>query len=202
METSDHDLTRGVAVRLSALCLDGRGRLRDFTLWDMAVRGALLVDLALAGRVALEEDSVVVDATPTGFPPADALLRPVAVEPERPLDWWIDNGAVDLSDVVADNLAAGRWAVRRRLLGRRYVVADDLASLDARRHPHVPDADWDAATAALMAVADAAGISDREPGGAAEAVLAATGPVRWICESVTERLAVAHLHFRGTVGIA
>jgi hypothetical protein len=199
---SDHDLTRGVAVRLSALCLDDRGRLRDFTLWDMAVRGALLIDLALVGRVAQEEDSVAVDPTPTGFAPADELLGPVAVEPERPLDWWIDNGAVDLADMARDNVAAGRWTVHRRIVGRRYTVRDDgTASADARRHPHVADADWDAATGALMAVADAAGISDREPGGAAEGLLAATGTVRWLCESVVDRLAVAHTHFRGTVGI-
>jgi hypothetical protein len=201
---SDHDLTRGVAVRLSALCLDEDGGLRDYTLWDMAIRGALLLDLALADRVTHEADSVAIDATPTGFPPADALLAPIAVEPERPLDWWIDHGAVDLVDVVSDNVAAGRWTVRRRLLGRRYAVADDgTAEADGRRHPHQPAAEWDAATAALMAVADAAGISDGVPGDEPrEAMLVATESVRWLSESVVERLRVAHLHFRGTVGIA
>jgi hypothetical protein len=199
---SDTDLSRGVAVRLSALCLDDRGRLRDYTLWDMAVRGALLVDLALAGRVSAEEDSVVVDATATGFRPADALLAPIAVEPERPLDWWLDNGAVDLADVVADNVAAGRWTVRRRLLGRRYAVRDGgTAAADAAQDPRGPCDGWDPATAAVVAIADSAGISDAEPGDASDTVLVATGPVRWLCQSVVQRLAVAHLHFRGTVGI-
>ena len=59
---NDHDLTQGVAVRLSALCLTDAGKLRRYDIWDVAVRGALLVDLALAGRVTQEAESVVVDA--------------------------------------------------------------------------------------------------------------------------------------------
>ena len=68
------DLTGGVAVRTSALCLSADGSLGTFSLWDDAARGALLLDLALAGRLESLEDSIVVDAEPTGFPPADALL--------------------------------------------------------------------------------------------------------------------------------
>jgi len=97
------DLTAGVAVRLSALCLDAAGRLGDYPLWHTAVRGALLVDLALAGRLAQTDDSIVIDATPTGFGPADALLGAIAVEPERSLDWWMTNGGVRLRDLAAAN---------------------------------------------------------------------------------------------------
>lgn len=200
---SDHDLTRGVAVRLSAFCLAGSGKLRHFTIWDMAVRGALLVDLALAGRVTQEENSIVVDATPTGFGPADALLQPIVVEPERPLDWWMDNSAIDLEGLVRDNVRSGRWRLHRTLLGRRYSLADpgslwaDTAEL--RRSPET--AAWDPATAALSAIADSSGIWDDDPGGASDGALAATGPVRWLCQSVVERLAVVHRHFRGTVGL-
>ena len=35
---SDHDLTCGVAVRLSAFCLTGSGKLRRYDIWDVAVR--------------------------------------------------------------------------------------------------------------------------------------------------------------------
>jgi hypothetical protein len=61
------DLTGGVAVRVSALCLDSRGRLADRLLCGTAVRAGLLLDLALAGRLESEDDSIVVDGTPTGF---------------------------------------------------------------------------------------------------------------------------------------
>src|SRR5688572_21663078 len=73
------DLSAGIAVRVSALCLDPRGRLVDNLLADTAVRGGLLLDLALAGRLESEEESIVVDGTPTGFAPADRLLAAIAV---------------------------------------------------------------------------------------------------------------------------
>ena len=131
---SDVDLTRGVAVRLSAFCLDDdTGRLRTYDLWDVAVRGALLVDLALAGRVMLEDESVVIDAMPTGFAPADHLLAPLAVEPERPLDWWLDHAGVLLRDLVRDNVQSGRWDARWTILGRRYAVRDQRAWADRHR---------------------------------------------------------------------
>jgi hypothetical protein len=187
------DLTRGVAVRLSAFCLDDdSGRLRTYDLWDVAVRGALLVDLALAGRVAQEQHSVVVDATPTGFAPADRLLAAMAVEPARPLDEWMDRGPVDLADVVRDNLRSGRWTARWTLLGRRYRVRDEQARETDIVATHRPRDDWTPATAALAAIGDASGISDMSPGEPAEGLLEPTGPVRWLCEAVVDHLQVAH----------
>ena len=183
---SDHDLTSGVAVRLSAFCLTGSGKLRAYDLWDVAVRAALLVDLALAGRVTHEEDSIVIDATPTGFAPADALLAPIVVEPERPLDWWMDRGAVGLDDLVRDNVASGRWQRHLTLLGRRYSVADALASDD------IAQPDRDAATAAVAVIGDTSGITDMRPGEPATGLLEHTGEVRWICEAGVHHLQVVH----------
>jgi hypothetical protein len=177
---SEHDLTRGIAVRLSGHALDDSGKLRDYDIWDVAVRGALLVDLALAGRVAQEEDSVVVDPTPTGFGPADRLLAPIVVEPERPLDWWIDHGGVDLAELVRDNVESGRWEARRTLLGRRYQVLETT------------EEDDDVVLAAVELSGDAAGITDRRPGEPAEGPLERTGPVRWLCEAVVEHLVATH----------
>lgn len=179
---SEHDLGRGVAVRLSASCLTGSGRLRSYDLWDVTVRGALLVDLGLAGRVVHEHDSVVVDATPTGFAPADALLAPIAVEPERPLDWWMDHGAVDLGDLVRDNVATGRWHRRWTPLGRRYTVADDGRWTTGEAE----------AAAAVAVLGDTSGITDMRPGEPADGLLEGTGRVRWLCEAVVEHLQVVH----------
>jgi hypothetical protein len=197
---SEHDLSRGVAVRLSACCLTGSGRLRSYDLWDVTVRGALLVDLGLAGRVVHEHDSVVVDATPTGFAPADALLAPIAVEPERPLDWWMDHGAVDLGDLVRDHVASGRWRRRWTPLGRRYTVSDDgrwtTDEAWLRRLPATAVADpaavEDPAAAAVAVLGDTSGITDMRPGEPADGLLEGTGGVRWLCEAVVEHLQVAH----------
>jgi len=190
---SDHDLTSGVAVRLSAFCLTDSGKLRRYDIWDVAVRGALLVDLALAGRVTQEDDSVVVDPTPTGFAPADALLTPITVEPERPLDWWMDRGGVDLGDLVRDNVLSGRWRRLWTALGRRYTQVEGAHSADAAEMARTAEtATWDPATAAVAAIGDTSGITDMRPGEPAGGLLDHTGEVRWLCEAVVDHLQVAH----------
>jgi Golgi phosphoprotein 3 (GPP34) len=191
---TDHDLTSGVAVRLSAFCLTGSGKLRSFDLWDVAVRGALLVDLALAGRVAHEQDSVVVDATPTGFGPADALLAPIVVEPERPLDWWMDHGVVGLDHLVRDNVASGRWHRRWTPLGRRHRPVGAVRA--------VGEPAGDPAAAAVAAIGDSSGITDNRPGEPAEGLVEHTGEVRWICEAVVEHLQAAHRRMLRQAGAA
>jgi hypothetical protein len=191
------DLHDGVAVRLAALCLDPGGRLRDYTIWDSGARGALLVDLVLAGRVTQAEDSITVDDVPTGFGPADRLLAAVAVEPERPLDRWLDAGGVGLRDVATATVASGRWTAYRRRFRRRYRdgaaarTARDRA-LDSRR----PDPGWDADTAAVLAIAVACGAVEPPPDPPDDALLALTGPARWMCEAVVEHLVWAHARNR------
>ena len=191
------DLRAGVAVRFSSLCLEPDGRLRDFAIWDTGVRGALLVDLALAGRLTQTEDSITVDGQPTGFSPADRLLAAIAVEPERDLDWWLDHGGVGMPDLAEANVAAGRWTVRRRLLGRRYAETDPgAAARDRALHPRSPQPDWSPETAAVMAIALATGAVEPPPDPPDEALLALTGPVRWICEAVVDHLTWAHARNR------
>jgi hypothetical protein len=185
------DLTDGVTVRLSSLCLDAGGRLRDYALWDAAARGALLVDLARTDRLTQEEDSVVVDSTPTGFAPADRLLGAIGVEPERSFDWWLDHGAVRMVDIAEANVASGRWSPRRRLWGRRYGDASQVTAADRALGAGPPDAEVPIDTAAVLVLARACGATGL-PVPVTEAELARTGPLRWICVAVTDHLAVAH----------
>jgi hypothetical protein len=187
------DLSAGVAVRLSEFCLDDDGRLGDFPLWHDAVRAALLVDLAFAGRLVQTDDSIVLDGAPTGFPPADRLLAAIAAEDEHPLDWWMAHGDVGLRDIAAENVAHGRWTMRYRFLGRRYESApydwsrDSDLALDPRRPPEV-----DPPTAAVLALGLAIGATDPPPERPGEELLRRTGPVRWICEASVEHLTTAH----------
>jgi hypothetical protein len=60
--------------RVTALCLDDDGRLREDAYLAIAVRGGLLVDLALAGRLEQIEDSIQLDTAAVRWPPADAAL--------------------------------------------------------------------------------------------------------------------------------
>jgi hypothetical protein len=186
------DLAAGVAARLASLCLDDKGRLADFPLWDVAARGALLVDLAWAGRLTQDDDSVMIDGTPTGFEPADRLLAAIEVEPEHSLDWWMDHGGVGMRDLAEANVATGRWHVRRHLLGHRFqntAAADDAAADTA-----APD------TAALLVLATASGALLRRPEPLLDEELEPTGPLRWICTAVTAHLEETHrrnLHAAG-----
>ncbi len=68
----DEDWDDSVSMRLAALALDG-GRLTDDLVTALAVRGTLLVDLALRGRVRETEDAVVFEFRATCCRPADVL---------------------------------------------------------------------------------------------------------------------------------
>ena len=196
----------GVAVRVAALCLNRNGRLPNRLLSSDAVRAGLLVDLALAGRMTTTEDSIVIDETPTGFAPADRLLAAMAAESERSLDDWLGERRVGLRDVVAANLATGRWERRVGPFGLRVRYADrspeqthrDLSRSMSDWPEHASPAD-----ACVTVVAAAGGLLDRHVGLPADPpppVLAATGPAAWLCPTVVEHLRNAAARYRDQAG--
>ena len=195
-----------VAVRVSALCLEPGGRLPDRLLASDAVRAALLLDLALAGRMTSTEDSIVVDPTPIGFPPADRLLAAIDAEPERSLDGWLDERRIGLRDVVEANAASGRWERRPGLLGLRARYTDrypEQTARDVARNAADWPADASPEDACVTVVAGASGLLDREfhlPADPPPALIAATGPAEWLCSSVVERLRQAHARYRDQAG--
>ena len=191
------DLGGGVAVRVAALCLDDGGRLSQQLLHGTAVRGGLLLDLALAGRVESDWDSIVVDPTPTGFGPADSLLAAIAVEPERSLDGWLDEKRIGLRDVATGAVASGRWAVRSAPFGlrRRYIdlnAADTVR--DQARAAYDDIAPGSPADACVTAVSVAAGLvaHGSVPARPGNALVAATGAAAWLTEAVVDHLLIAH----------
>ena len=203
VELPHRDLADGVSVRVAALALDERGKLSDQLISGTAVRGGLLLDLALAGRVESDEDSVVVDPTPTGFAPADRLLAAIAVEPERSLDDWLAETRLRLSDVAEANVASGRWDRRRGPwgLGRRYAdLAPDRTERDRRLRPSRDDGAWAPADACVAAVACAAGLLASDSGRPPEHLIAATGAVAWLCAAVVDHLIAADARYRAQAG--
>lgn len=194
-------LTGGVAVRVSALCLTEAGRVADWSICGPAVRGGLLLDLALAGRVEQTEDSVVVDETPTGFPPADRLLAAISVEPERSLDGWLDERRIGLRDLVEANVASGRW-VRHRLRFRPDTYDDravERTKQDLTRSPDAPSEGWTPADACVTTIAAAAGLLGGRLGRPVEpgpGLLAAAGSAAWLAEAVAEHLTTTAQRYR------
>jgi hypothetical protein len=183
---------RRVAARVTALCLDDVGRLRADRHLATAVRGGLLVDLALSGRLELTEEDVVLDRTPLGWGPADRALADLGALDGRSLDWWLAHSRLGPADVAAALVDDGSWEpVGRhgRPLRPRFAERDpapglhDLAVLGGECPPETVE------EAAVLCLVDASGVPHlREPGTTAEDVLARTGQVRWVCEVVADHI--------------
>ena len=200
------ELSGGVAVRVATLCLDSGGRLAGRVLCGDAVRGGLLLDLALAQRVESTDDSVVVDPTPTGFGPADRLLAAIAVEPERSLDGWLAEKRLRLRDVADAAAASGRWECRSGPfgLGRRFTdLRPEETAQDLRRDASSAVAGLPPADACVTAVAAAAGLLDsegRHPDRPSDEVIAATGSAAWLCAAVVDHLLLAFERYSRQAG--
>lgn len=189
----DDDWDDSVSMRLACLALD-EGRLTDDLVTALAVRGALLVDLTLRGRVTETEHAVEFDQRPSGFLPADLLLgggAPSVLELLRA-------GTVDQEDLAAEHLRRGSWTLRRRMFAWRYVdhhaertLRDEQALTSSSRRG------WTTQDAALSAISGTLGLL---PGGRAlptDEILSATGPARGLVE-----LVVDEVHQRVTLGRA
>ena len=193
--------TPDTAVRVAALCLDGKGRLSGRLLCSTAVRAALLVDLALAGRLEETADSITLDDSPTGVPPLDELLQAVSQAPGTTLDAWLELPRPTLRDLAAEAVGTGRWELRRGLFpGARFLdLAADRTAADRARDPDHVGPGWTPSDAAVTAIAHVVGLrgvgagwfGDQPADPLADDVLAATGPLRWLVAAVTDHLAWA-----------
>lgn len=132
-------MTRTLAHDLLLLSLvDGRRAKADKVAYGAA--GAVLADLALAGRIDVEGSRVVVrDPTPTGVPLCDEILALVTADRPRRAQRWVEKlrGRV-ARQVLADLLHAGVLTHHRdRVLGffpvNRYHEPDDRDTATLRR---------------------------------------------------------------------
>ena len=197
----DDDWDDSVSMRLAALALD-EGRLTDDLVTALAVRGTLLVDLALRGRVRDTEDAVEFDDPPTGFAPADQLLA----EGAESLTDLLRGGPVDQGDLADEHVRRGSWTARRRLFGTRYddhradrTAADEQLLEQPRQEP------WTTEDAALAAVAGTLGLLATPRERAREELLAHTEPVRWLVDLVVgevDRAITRGRFLRGAVSFA
>jgi hypothetical protein len=185
-----------VAARFAALCLDAKGHLPESHYAGMGLRGALLVDLAQAGRLTQTEDSIDLDATPLGAPLADRALQELDALAGRSLDWWLEHGVVDLRDAATALVADGSWEqLPRQALHRdpRFAARGpgerehDVAVL-AGSAPSVSAED-----AAVAAIAAAAGLAGARVSGPPDELVAATGSAAWVCRLVTDFVGEARI---------
>jgi hypothetical protein len=202
---TDRTWNDSVAIRVAALCLDGKGRLSARPLCSTAVRAGLLVDLALLGRLQERYDSILLDNTPTGFAPADGFLASVTAEPGRSLDDWLEQDRPSLDDMANEAVRVGRWSSRHGLHLKPRYTDSWTARTAADRDGHDGHDGHDVETSSARSLADVAvtaialctGLLPAAPGGngdwaAAEPpsreLLEAAGEIRWLVEATTAHL--------------
>lgn len=132
---------------------------------DLGMAAAVLVELALAGRIAYADGNLtVLDPTPTGEPIADDVLARIAADTPHTPSSWVQRLRHGLRDRILGDLC-GRGVVRdvdETELGfihvHRYPVADASVEADIRQRladaltvGQVPD-ERTAALATLVAV--------------------------------------------------
>ena len=177
-----------MAARIAALCLDDDGLLRWDAYLAIAVRGGLLVDLALAGRLEQTEDSIELDSAPIGWPPADRALEELDSLDGESLDGWLWHSHLGPDDVATALVQDGIWhEVGRQTWPRRRRFTErdpepglrDIALLEGTRAPETVE------DAAVLSIIDASGVPDlRDPVPSTSDLLARTGPVGWVCDLV------------------
>jgi Golgi phosphoprotein 3 (GPP34) len=106
---------------------------------DLGMAAAVLVELALAGRIAYSDGTLIVtDPAPTGEPIADEVLGRIAADTPRSPSSWVQRLRHGLRDRVLADLVA-RGIVRHVdeteldfIHVHRYPLADDSVEADCR----------------------------------------------------------------------
>jgi hypothetical protein len=161
-----------IAYRLAVMCSDTRGRVATGrVLWDQAVRVALLIDLALRGRLESDIGESWIDTSPTGFPAADKLLADIEAHPDRPITTLFGRADVRINDV----LDPGRSRLTR--FGRALTVDRGRAEA-VRKAVNEVATTGRADTPAAAALAVLAGALNLVTPGERPALLAQAEPVR------------------------
>jgi len=97
-----------VAPWLLRVGIDHSGQLDLTQLWDIGIRGAVLADLWLAGRISDGNESLQIDLEPTGIRYLDVAVAELVDFGDTELR-WIAAGRLRAPDVAADLVASGEW---------------------------------------------------------------------------------------------
>ena len=174
------------------------GRLKFPGVLAPTLRGAVLVDLAAAGRLQRAADGTQIDTTPTGWDAADELLTGVNDHPDRTLEWWLRRGTPHLHELIAELLADGVWSIARHGLGStttRYVDAEEARIQNLCDHVENVAAGTatpeDEREAALSCLAVSSGSTAPVGDDRLNDLLNSCGPISWIVRDVIAYLQAA-----------
>ncbi|MPQ98663.1 hypothetical protein GB931_12170 [Modestobacter sp. I12A-02628] len=182
LSSVDAEWDDAISLRLTSLALGATGRLSDDLVLGIAVRGALLLDVALRRPTAVRGDVAGDDVRPTGFPPADRLLH----APGRPLVTLLRRGRVDQFDLAAEHVRRGSWTRTGSRLRPRY--RDETVERTQRDAATSWHPGWGPADAALAACAGELGVLDAGRTRPSHELLRATATLRPLVELVVRHV--------------
>jgi hypothetical protein len=170
------------------------GHLSRIPVLAHGVRGGLLIDLALAGRISSTDTGTEMDTTPTGWALADELLHDIDRHPTRSMSDLLQRGHPHLSTAIDDLRSSGQWRLEHRGLTTASATYSEVNTqrsvllagrLESLAHGHT--AHGDERDAAALALALACGlVSDRRSTVYLGRVVAGAGAVRWLVEEISE----------------
>jgi hypothetical protein len=121
------DASSSVAMKLLLVSRRDGGQLRRTPWCGVCLRAGLFVDMFFEGRLHDDLNGYSLVTTPTGFLPADELLKAVEREPDRSLASWIGKGP-SVRDALAEQWVREEvlWKKPRGL--HRHPATDSLQS--------------------------------------------------------------------------
>ena len=168
--------TEWTAYRLGLLCCDIWGRFSPgAVLVDYAARAALVLDLALRGRLTFNGLGIEIDTTLTGYGPADVLLEHIAAYPHDTMAALFTRAPVTMLDI----LDPGRTSRRKRPVSPGIDLVD--AEHQRAAQPFAKDREPEA-TATLLLIADTLLLA---AGGTNTPIAADCGGAAWLIDDCT-----------------
>lgn len=101
------------------LGIDRRGKLDPTLVWDIGIRGAILAELWLAGRITDAGEAFEIDTSETGTWYLDAAVEQLMATGLSQLD-WISRGRLTALDLADELVRTGEWSVRRSYTATRW----------------------------------------------------------------------------------
>jgi hypothetical protein len=108
-----------IAPWLMRLGIDRSGKLDPNLRWDIAIRGAVLAELWLSGRISDAGETYEIDTVKTGAWHLDTAVEQLISSGLSQLD-WIGRGRLRSIDLAHEFVRNGEWTMRRAYTATRW----------------------------------------------------------------------------------
>lgn len=180
------DYEHQVTLSLARLLRRPGGSVWHNKLVDPVLRGALLIDWTLSGRLVENDTDIELDTTPTGNAAADALLARISEYPEQPLTQWLVDELPTQAQLIRFLVENGAFIPTSRL---RYLDSRDsevLALWTRLRAVIEGDQREEPPVVALAVLAQLLGVLASDASAVGDNVVAQTGQVSGLVTAIRD----------------